>query len=287
MGETTVPPGLNGRRTRPGDTADDAYLRLRELIVDGAFEPGERLPQARLQSVLAVGRTPLRTALSSLQSDGLVVATPNHGVAVAPLPVSSAEEIYTMRFVVEPPLLEATADPADAGHVARLRASLAEMERVLDDPGAFAEAHRRFHAVQREAFTSPFIEGLVADMYRHLQRHQRVRLIRMQTPADFLRLDRETVDALAAGDVLRARRTLEFHLVDAAVSFLVAADPEHRPTLLLRVTRANGMGVEASADGTVACPARVSWKHPCRTLPRLATPYLLYEPVRRRATVRR
>mgnify|MGYP000105995624 CR=1 FL=1 len=253
-------------------------MRLRELIVDGAFAPGQRLPHARLQALLRVGRTPLRTALSRLQSDGLVVATPNHGVAVAPAPVSSAEEIYTLRYLVEPPLLETSAAGISAEQLARMRALLATMAAAVDDPAAFAVAHREFHTAERASFTSPFIDGLVLDMYRHLHRHQRTRLAREYAPADFLRLDTETVDALQAGDGLRARRTLEFHLVDAALSFLGEADENHRPSLLLGVTRANGMTIEADEKGVVPTPARVSWSAPCASLPALRTPYLVYEP---------
>jgi DNA-binding GntR family transcriptional regulator len=264
--------------SRPGDTADEAYLRLRDLIVEGVYAPGQRLPQARLMQQLQVGRTPLRTALSRLVSDGLVVASPNHGATVAPVPVSSAEEIYTLRYLVEPPLLEASSAVVSPVQISRMRERLHAMEESVDDPAAFAVAHREFHTIERETFTSPFIDELVLDMYRHLHRHQRTRIARSYAPVDFLRLDHETVDALEAGDGLRARRTLEFHLVDAAVSFLVEADENHRPALLLAVTRANGMAVEADEDGALQRPARVAWSVPCPTLPPLRTPYLSYDP---------
>ena len=253
-------------------------MRLRDLIVDGVFLPDQRLPHAKLMTLLGVGRTPLRTALSRLQSDGLVVATPNHGVQVAPAPVSSTEEIYALRFLVEPPLLEASAAAFSADDLARMRELLQRMEDTVENPAAFAVAHRAFHTAERASFTSPFIDELVLNMYRHLHRHQRTNLVRARTPIDFLRLDRETVNALEARDGLRARRTLEFHLVDAAISFIVDAGENHHPAKLLAVARANGLAIETEDDGTVARPARVRWPTPCLTLPTLRTPYLAYEP---------
>jgi hypothetical protein len=62
------------------------------------------------------------------------------------------------------------------------------------------------------------------------------------------------------------------------VSFLVDADENHRPGVLLAVTRANGMAIEADTDGVLARPARVAWTVACATLPELRTPYLVYEP---------
>lgn len=266
--------------TRPGDTVEEAYVRLRDLIVEGVYAPGQRLPQARLMEVLGVGRTPLRNALSRLQSDGLVIATPNQGFAVAPAPLSSAEEIYTLRLVVEPPLLEALAPSITLEQLNRMHELLGHMEDCLDDPVAFQRAHREYHLVERATFASPFIDELVLNMYRHLHRHQRARLVRTRTPVDFLHLDRETVAALGSGDWLRARRTLEFHLVDAAISFLADADVTHYPAMLVSVARANGIAVETSDNGTLPVPAAISWVTPCPTLPPLRTAHLVYEPGR-------
>jgi DNA-binding GntR family transcriptional regulator len=271
--------GRNARVvTRTGDTADEAYARLRDLIIEGVYLPGQRLPQAKLMEVLRLGRTPLRNALSRLQNDGLVIATPNHGFAAAPVPVASAEEIYTLRLVVEPPLLEALAPNVDEAQLERMRELLRRMEDCLDEPAAFQRAHREYHMVERATFASPFIDELVLNMYRHLYRHQRARLVRERTPIDFLRLDRETVDALSAGDWLRARRALEFHLIDAAISFLAQADVTHYPVMIVSVARANGIIVEAFEDGRVPVPATIRWVTPCRTLPPLRTAHLVYEP---------
>ena len=261
-------------------------MRLRDLIVEGVYLPGQRLPQAQLVEAMRVGRTPLRNALSRLQNDGLVIATPNHGFAVAPVPISSAEEIYTLRLVVEPPLLEALAPNVSQSQLERMRELLERMEGCLGEPAAFQRAHREYHMVERATFASPFIDDLVINMYRHLYRHQRARLVGSRTPIDFLRLDRETVDAIGAGDWLRARRALEFHLIDAAISFLAEAAPGHFPAMLVAVARANGI-VVATADGCVPAPASVSWTTPCATLPPLSTAYLRYEPEEHATVTRR
>ena len=262
---------------RPGDTSDEVYARLRDLIIEGTYEPGERLPHARLMRALDVGRTPLRAALARLQSDGLVVATPNRGVEVAQVPVSSAEEIYALRFLVEPPLLEASVPTMSSEHVALMRSLVVRMENAVEDPDAFAAAHREFHIVERATFTTPFIDALVVDMYRHLHRHQRTQIARSYAPRDFLRLDLLTVTAVEARDGLAARRILEFHLVDAAISFLGDADANHHPEKLIAVAAANGLEVDTTSDGVVDRPARVRWRTPCPTVPELRTPYLVYE----------
>ena len=57
--------------------------RLREMIVEDHFQPGEKIPEKSLCDSFGVSRTPLREALKVLASEGLVVLTPNRGSRVA------------------------------------------------------------------------------------------------------------------------------------------------------------------------------------------------------------
>jgi DNA-binding GntR family transcriptional regulator len=278
MAASTTHPATTRAVARRGDTAEAAYLRLRDLIIDGVFLPDERLPHTKLMKVLRVGRTPLRTALGRLQSDGLVVATPNHGVKVAPAPLAAAEEMWVLRFLVEPPLLEALTPRISDDDLERLSALLAQMRECQDDPEEFQRVHREFHTLERASFASPFHDALVAELYWHLHRHHQTHLVRHRYSEDFLTLDAETVAALAARDGTRARRALELHLVDAALAFLSDVDPDYRPERIVAVARAQGLSIETDGDGTVPVPARVRWLDDRPVLRALRTSRLRHEP---------
>jgi GntR family transcriptional regulator of vanillate catabolism len=47
-------------------------LRLREMILEGEFEPGERISEAALAGRIGVSRTPVRVALERLSNEGLL-----------------------------------------------------------------------------------------------------------------------------------------------------------------------------------------------------------------------
>jgi GntR family transcriptional regulator, vanillate catabolism transcriptional regulator len=49
-----------------------ALVQLRDLILKGEFEPGERLAEVNLAARLGVSRTPVRLALAALEREGLV-----------------------------------------------------------------------------------------------------------------------------------------------------------------------------------------------------------------------
>jgi len=77
---------------RPGmhNNAELAYRRLREGLVAGNYEPGQRLTELGICEDLGMSRTPVREALRRLQSDGLVAST-GRGVVVSAL---SQEDIH-------------------------------------------------------------------------------------------------------------------------------------------------------------------------------------------------
>jgi DNA-binding GntR family transcriptional regulator len=56
--------------------------QLRDLIVQGHFRPGEKMNEVRLGIDLGVSRTPLREAIRTLGSEGLLELVPNRGAIV-------------------------------------------------------------------------------------------------------------------------------------------------------------------------------------------------------------
>jgi DNA-binding GntR family transcriptional regulator len=55
---------------------DRAHQAIQEAILDGTFQPGEVLDDARLQEWLQISRTPIRQALYALSIEGLIDMAP-------------------------------------------------------------------------------------------------------------------------------------------------------------------------------------------------------------------
>src|SRR5215470_17356231 len=73
---------------------DRAYVAIRDAIVDGTLQPGERLKDQELQSWLGLSRTPVREALARLEQDGLVETAPQRFTRVAPLDRRDARDAF-------------------------------------------------------------------------------------------------------------------------------------------------------------------------------------------------
>lgn len=86
---------------RPKTLKEIALNQLREAITLGHFAPGERLVERVLCEQLGVSRTVIRECIRHLESDQLVIASPNVGPTVATLNPSEVKEIYEIRSMLE------------------------------------------------------------------------------------------------------------------------------------------------------------------------------------------
>lgn len=73
---------------------DQVREELLAWLSDGRLTPGQRLEEERLSRGLGVSRTPLREALASLASDGIVEAVPRRGFRVPKLSAERVRNLY-------------------------------------------------------------------------------------------------------------------------------------------------------------------------------------------------
>ena len=88
-----------------------AAALIRGMIFDGDLLPGEKLRQVELAERIGVSRSPLREALRTLESEGLLAYEMNRGYMVARLEPSEVAELYHMRALLEHELMRSIARP--------------------------------------------------------------------------------------------------------------------------------------------------------------------------------
>ena len=72
----------------------EVLARLRDYIVEGNLQEGERVPERALCTMLGISRTPLREALKVLASEGLLDLLPNRGARVRALTARDLTELF-------------------------------------------------------------------------------------------------------------------------------------------------------------------------------------------------
>jgi DNA-binding GntR family transcriptional regulator len=217
------------RPVRVTSLADEIAHRLQRDILDGRIALGERLAQDELCARFEVSRTPIREALTKLQSSGLVSLRPHRGAIVRIPPRREVQEVYELRAELEGFAAERAAARTDALAMRRLDHAQEDLVAAVSglDPavtGAGAELTTAIGAAN-DAFHDVILEA--AD-HRTLQRD--VLRLRGAFPKDHVTAALRSVDelralnvdehelvaaALAAGDGAGARRTMTDHVAHA------------------------------------------------------------------------
>jgi DNA-binding GntR family transcriptional regulator len=110
------------RVERPAPLREAVHTALIELIINGTLQPGQHLVELELAQYLGVSRQPVREALQRLQTEGWVDLRPAQGAFVHTPTEEEADQLLSVRSVLET-------------HSARLaagRATDAEIERLWE-----------------------------------------------------------------------------------------------------------------------------------------------------------
>jgi DNA-binding GntR family transcriptional regulator len=122
-----------------------AMETLRNEILLGKLKAGDRLRQEDLASRLDMSTTPVREALRTLVSEGLVFFDVHRGAVVRGLTIDDVNELYKLRMTLEPMMVEQTMDTLRDADLAQAQALHAEMLET-SDVSRWTELNQAFHA---------------------------------------------------------------------------------------------------------------------------------------------
>lgn len=189
---------------------DKVYSVLRRMIVQGRFEPNEKMIEGRVASVLGVSRTPVREAVQRLAYEGLVVTRPGYSTHITILQVSDIEEIYPLIIVLEG-LAARLATPRltalDLRYMSELTDALAhygrrgEIEKLM-------VADTQFHGVLHERSQNRRLQRIVAELRGQMERFEYVFFSSREAVRASVKRHKNLVRVLKRRDPLAAQRTL-------------------------------------------------------------------------------
>lgn len=123
--------------------------QIRNMILDGELAPGERLQEIELSARFGVSRTPLREAMKTLSSEGLITLTPNRGATVAKLKPEELAETFPVMGALEALAGELACVHATEDEIAQLKKLHEELlaEYAARDQGAYYAVNQMVHAL--------------------------------------------------------------------------------------------------------------------------------------------
>ncbi|QWE97871.1 GntR family transcriptional regulator [Cupriavidus sp. EM10] len=140
---------------------------LRQRILGGQYEQGERLVENTLSLELGVSRIPVREALRALAAEGLVRIEPRRGASVARLSPNIAREMVEVRATLEGLNAKLAAQRRDPALIEELEKVLKEGNDAVNSGQTerFVELNSRFH----EVLGNIAANSVLQDMMRSLR----------------------------------------------------------------------------------------------------------------------
>lgn len=194
---------------------DDAYDRIKQLIQTQVFKPGTFLSERELAARLGMSKTPVRSALERLQSEGFVQISPQQGAVVREPSLNEVVDMIDVRIAVEPHVLHRLAGRLTPLQRQRLRENLKQQEWVIEahDVRRCAQLDSDFHLLFCEfggnQEVARLMRGLLDRLFRTVLRAFAQDVTRVR---ESYREHLAIVDALEVGDSSRAATLLVAHL---------------------------------------------------------------------------
>jgi DNA-binding GntR family transcriptional regulator len=139
---------------------------LRERVLSGEFEPGERLPEERLSEALGVSRMPVREALRALAAEGLVALEPRRGASMIAYTDQQVRELVEVRATLEGLNARLAAKRHDPRQIAGLE-RIVEASAKINERSDLAEIQKhneRFHAAVEDIAANSVLMGIVRSL---------------------------------------------------------------------------------------------------------------------------
>lgn len=206
-------------RTRPApDLVRDG---LREAILSGVYAAGHQLRQDEVAELYGTSRIPVREALRQLESEGLVVISPNKGAVVRGLSLDDALEMFDIRIALECRAL-ALAIPNFAMEDFEAAKEILDDYDAAPDPAGWGEMNWRFHSTLYAPCNRPKLLSMIDANYGHVNRFFRTQVSISSGKA---RPQKEHVELLALcerGAIPEAVALLESHIEQTQKSLQAA-----------------------------------------------------------------
>lgn len=215
-------------KRQPRLMKERAYANLKQLILSETFEPGAFLSERQLAIRLKMSKTPIKSALERLESEGFIVVSPQQGIVVQDLTLEEIADHFEVREALETYVVRRLAGNLTAEQVSRIRTNLAAQRETIErlDESTNRRLDSEFHLLWCEFFGN---REIIDAMQRHRDRIHRI--ISRANSLSSSRMNEgfqehvRIAEAVIAGDADLAARSIEEHLKSGKLCLLAPRRP--------------------------------------------------------------
>ena len=193
---------------------DEAAERLRDMIVEGELAPGARITEQSLCDRMGFSRTPLREAIKTLTSEGLIDLQPNRGATVASPSLDDIEDTFRVIGAMEALAGELACIKLRNDDVAEIRVLHYQMalHRTRGERSEYFKLNQRIHEKIVELSGNMVLLETHKRLGGRIRRHRFAANLAPERWDQAIREHEEILDALDERDGKRLAEILRRHL---------------------------------------------------------------------------
>ena len=165
---------LANKNVAPPSREEYAYAVLREGILNGDFLPDQVISQSEIARQLGISIIPVRTAISRLVAEGLMVQDAHRSPQVSSFSQEELREILTIRMQLERLAIQHAVPHLTEAVLAELHELLESMGEAVaaNDATAFGWLNRKFHLTIYRQAPLPLLYEMIVDLWQKSDLHQ-------------------------------------------------------------------------------------------------------------------
>ena len=190
------------------------FNTLRQAILKGELEPGERLMEIQLAERLGVSRTPIREAIRKLELEGLVLMIPRKGAEVAEISEKSLREVLEVRRSLEELAIELACQRITPEELTALEEAENRFARAVEDGEvmAIAESDENYHELIYQATANDRLVQILNNLREQMYRY-RLEYIKDEDRRQILVVEHEHIlRAVRRRDIADAKSAVREHI---------------------------------------------------------------------------
>ena len=199
---------------------DVVFNTLRQAILKGELEPGERLMEIQLAERLGVSRTPVREAIRKLELEGLVNMVPRKGAEVASISEKNLRDVLEVRRALEELAVDLACTRLTGEDIKSLKEINKKFQTVMNSKDAtiIAETDEAFHDIIYIGTGNDRLIQMLSNLREQMYRYRLEYVKDKSTRSNLVQEHDVIIQALEERNVEDAKAVIRRHIDNQAVT---------------------------------------------------------------------
>lgn len=194
---------------------DVVFKTLRQAILRGELEPGERLMEIQLAQKLGVSRTPIREAIRKLELEGLVVMIPRKGAEVASITEKDMHDVLEVRAILEELAGSLACKNMTEEAISELKLASRNVETAIisKDVVKIVDADVKFHDIIYKITGNDRLIQIISNLSEQMYRYRLEYVKDARVHSILINEHEDIIRQLSSKDVDKAQVVMKQHIV--------------------------------------------------------------------------